>query len=109
MLSEQTNTKLYYPYYFFGKVVNSSEVANHSAVIKTFDQRLYINYGNGLCVKRMKNASSHVNMMVELELIPIISLYSKIKWTKDSNGNMQYGRKRKKDPLVKVQMRRKDK
>lgn len=107
MIPKNDKTKNHYPYYYFGKIVDSTDVANNSALIKTFDQRLYINYGNGLCVKRMKNASSHVNKVIELELIPITSIYSQIKWSKDSNGNLQYGRKRKNDHLVKVQMRKK--
>ena len=75
MIPKNDKTKNHYPYYYFGKVVDSTDVANSSALIKTFDQRLYINYGNGLCVKRMKNASSHVNKVIELELIPITSIY----------------------------------
>ena len=52
----------------------------NGSLIKLFNGRLYVNYGNGLCIKRLKYAEEAVNDVVELEIIPIANIFKEIKW-----------------------------
>lgn len=108
MLASQSNLKNHYPYFYFGKTISCSDVEQNGSMIKLFNGRLYINYGNGLCIKRLKHAEQVVNDVVELEIIPIANIFKQIKWVMNSNNEKIYGRKHSKDYLVKMEMRRKD-
>ncbi|MGV2929328.1 hypothetical protein RW115_12075 [Macrococcus capreoli] len=94
------------PYYYYGKVVDCSDVEAKGFEIKTFDNRLYVNFGNGFCIKRNKNFRCDVNVQesVSLQVVPIAMIFDKIKWVNNSNGDKIFGRSHSSESLVKMTM-----
>lgn len=108
MLTSQSNFKNHYPYFYFGKKITCTDVEKNSVLIKLFNGRLYVNYGNGLCVKRLKNAERLLDEPIELDIVPIAKIFKDIKWVTNVHHEKIFGRKHSDDYLVKVKMRRKD-
>lgn len=94
------------PFYYYGKIVNCADVEEKGFEIKTFDNRIYVNFGNGFCIKRVKNFKTNLNVQepVPLQVVPIAMLFDRIKWVANSNGDKIFGRKHSSENLVKMKM-----
>jgi|GEM_PF-6418442 len=113
MQKHKPNSKTHRPFYHYNNVIPISEVIEKACLIKTFKGDHYLNYSNGYCIKKYRNLDKcyvvdETTKQITLQLVPITSIFSDIKWVKNSSGHRIFARKSRNSNLVQFSWRRKD-